>query len=813
MFVAFGYIGLEAVNRSTAATLEERRSTTLVVARHMDELIHHAEGHLIVVASQLVGDGQGESPSIVGAGQTLDNALHHIGFFYRRLLVFDAEGRFVAAAPAGSVDLEPYPDVKAAVAHSLQFGEPTISNLLRLTGDGARGVVFVVPIHRDGHVEGVVLGEMPMPHPSTSTIASVLELGSTGHMEVVDGQGWVLASTSTQDVYRRSEHYRFYAPLLEERARTVGRAAYEHDHDHDEVREDEADSFHIMAFVPLASAPWGVGLGQDENETLAAGRRLRDRTLGAAAAALVLALGFAWLGTRSVVRPLRELTRDGERMATGDLTHPIRVAQPDEIGGLASVLELMRRRLARSLAEITAWNRQLEERVDERTRELGTSNRHLRALTDVATRASAGGNDREPLLRHALRRVMDALGIETGWVLLGNEDGTSLRLAVFEGAYGPSLEGSVEVRAANAPCRLALESDKLVDGCIGACPALPPGAFEATRHSQCWCAPIRTGSLTVGVLCVTLPEGRALSDDEHSLATGVAHQLAVAFDNARLTEETTRLETARRAEIIRAELLASVSHELRTPLGFIKGYATTLLRDDVRWTGTQQREFLTVIDEECDHLAGLVDSLLEAGRVQAGRLYLERRPVDMRRLVESAVARWSSTNSAAAAGGRFVQLSVDPTWGPNDERAVASVDQSRIEQVVLNLIQNAVKYSPDGVGIDVLVNGVVDQEQATPLVELAVADRGLGIPRDELERIFEPFYRVRSNTASTISGTGLGLAISRAIVEAHGGRIWAENRQGGGTVIRFTCPRWDTSEVIPQPNGQLAATVVTEGTV
>ncbi|MBI3966365.1 MAG: GAF domain-containing protein, partial [Chloroflexi bacterium] len=648
----------------------------------------------------------------------------------------------------------------------IQSGQPGVSNLLRLPSTESVGVLFAAPIlHQDGIV-GAVVGEMRLPNSSISSGAAALHLGSTGHLEIVDGNRLVLASTDSDDDFVPTEHPEFYRALLESRTAAVGRAYYTHVHQ-PELRG--TDEWHIMAFAPLTTAPWGVGLGQNETETFAAARDLRNRALTVAALALAAALCLSWLGTQSVVRPIRALTRAGERMATGDLSRAIRIDQTDELGRLGEVLETMRSRLGQSLAQVSEYSRDLEQRVHARTLELQTSNRHLQALMAVAT-TSARGGDREELLQGAMRELVDTLELECAWASYW--DDTTQQLHFVSGYQVPdSLQGvELRVSAPGAACVMAVKEARSVWQPMAQCPAMSPEQRAAFEGRTCWCVPIKIGEKCLGSVCLTLPPGRRFDADEVALAHGVAQQVAIAFENARLTEERALLEASRRLELLRTEFLGSVSHELRTPLGFIKGYTTTLLRPDVVWDDSDRRDFLQIIDEEADHLAELVDNLLEAARLQAGRLRLRYENVEVEHVLRRAIGRMVGSLEK-----HRIQLHVEAT-------PTIVADGRRLEQVAVNLLQNAVKYSPDGGPVDVYLRA------ADGGAEIGVVDQGLGITEEDAARIFEPFYRATNGQTAGISGTGLGLAICRAIVEAHGGRIWAEARPERGMAIHLTLP-------------------------
>jgi signal transduction histidine kinase len=214
-----------------------------------------------------------------------------------------------------------------------------------------------------------------------------------------------------------------------------------------------------------------------------------------------------------------------------------------------------------------------------------------------------------------------------------------------------------------------------------------------------------------------------------------------------------------------------VSHELKTPVALIKGYAETLRREDADWDRETMQESLGVIAEEADHLTHLIDSLLEASRIQAGGLKLEPTDVHMPRLAERIVAGVQTQTRVHTFELDFPP-DFPPVWG----------DPERLREVMSNLVSNAVKYSPDGG--TVWVGGRIDQTGAT----MYVADQGMGIPPEEQSRIFDRFHRVESGLHRSTEGTGLGLYLVKAIVEAHGGRVWVESAPGRGSIFIFTLP-------------------------
>jgi PAS domain S-box-containing protein len=230
---------------------------------------------------------------------------------------------------------------------------------------------------------------------------------------------------------------------------------------------------------------------------------------------------------------------------------------------------------------------------------------------------------------------------------------------------------------------------------------------------------------------------------------------------------------------LRSDFVSTVSHELRTPLALIKGYAATLLRPDIELeSGTQQR-FIWQIDAATDRLTRLIDNLLSVSRIEAGRLGVLLEPLDLDRLVSKVM----SDMQPAAAGHRLVSRVIAA-------HPVALADPDKVEQVLLNLVHNAIKFSPPASTITLSVeDGQSDTETGQEFLLVGVQDRGRGVPPEHRDRIFEKFYQVETGLTRSVSGTGLGLYICKNLVEAHGGRIWVEAAAEGGSVFCFTLPR------------------------
>jgi signal transduction histidine kinase len=236
------------------------------------------------------------------------------------------------------------------------------------------------------------------------------------------------------------------------------------------------------------------------------------------------------------------------------------------------------------------------------------------------------------------------------------------------------------------------------------------------------------------------------------------------------------------AERMRSALLATVSHELRSPLTAISGYTDTLLHDGP-WDERTQREFLEVVALSASRLSALVDNLLDAASLEAGALRLQREPVRLERIAERVLAQ-----RRLLASGFTLHLETRPGL------PLADADPLRVEQVLANLVDNAIKYSPHGGAIRVRIWSTPDGQ-----LGVSVSDHGSGIPPEHLEHLFERFYRVDGGTRN-VKGAGLGLFICKSLVESHGGTIRVESEPGVGTTFTFTVPALtDMADLEPKP--------------
>jgi K+-sensing histidine kinase KdpD len=222
----------------------------------------------------------------------------------------------------------------------------------------------------------------------------------------------------------------------------------------------------------------------------------------------------------------------------------------------------------------------------------------------------------------------------------------------------------------------------------------------------------------------------------------------------------------REVDRMKSSLVSTVSHELRTPLAAIKGYASTLLADDVQWDHKSQREFISVISDESDRLSNLVNNLLDLSRIEAGSLRLSREECQIDEMIQRAAKQ-------ALHNGNSFEVQIEAGLPP------LYADPPRLESILRNLIENSVKYA----GSTAIIRVTVQQDKGN--IMFRVSDNGPGIPPEEAKRIFDSFYRVDESFSRIASGAGLGLAICQGLVRAHGGEIWVEPQEGGACIAFY----------------------------
>ncbi len=379
--------------------------------------------------------------------------------------------------------------------------------------------------------------------------------------------------------------------------------------------------------------------------------------------------------------------------------------------------------------------------------------------------------DLEQIISAALEQVDECTGLEASFVYL-EENGK----LVLKGRNGlpPRSESSMPSHMpADAGCLgriYRLEENSMVFE-LQDCPEHDLDFLKQGDYHCFAGIPLKLLGDNLGVLGVVTSFTHCFTPSIMELLVGIGREIAIAVRNAQLYEEASSARALRELDSMRTEFLANVSHELRTPLAVIKGSANSLLQPDVIFDEQTRRDFLISIDKDADTLTRLVDDLLMMSRLEAHALEVHRKPLSLFDVVDAIRDRLNTITAH-----HRLQLDI-----PRDLPRVI-IDEGRIGEVLTNLVENAVKFSPDNSTIK--INATHGEKGVT----VTVTDEGIGIPQELHEKIFERFFQGEGRKNGRRKGTGLGLAICKGIVEAHGGTIRVNSRPGHGASFVFDLP-------------------------
>jgi signal transduction histidine kinase/cytochrome b subunit of formate dehydrogenase len=436
VLVALTMSALLPIDRSINRTLDERRGLAQTTARQADYVVR---GALQSLEEAPLGEGfnMGDAdpaPERSALRRALANPA-----FSRVYLINTAGDIVMTEPPLDSLNGLSYVAFTPDARPVLNSQKPSVSGLASAP-DGSSVISIVAPIANGGAATGLIAGDIALNSSELSAVVQPAALGQTGYAQIVDIRGNVLASTRADQVKGRSDHGGQIASLIE-----AGRATSGTCHECHGVAGQQQRNTEVMAFAPLETAPWAVLIRQSQTEALAPARTLRQRAIMFGVPAVMVALAFAWITARSVLRPIGVLNTAAGRIAGGDLSQPVPDLGKDEVGGLAKTFEAMRVRLQESQEGIQSLNRDLENRVRERTSELEASRDHLRDAADekaaLYEELSHKEAARGELLRKLItaqeeerRRIARELHDETGQVL------TALVVGMDTAALAPDTD-------------------------------------------------------------------------------------------------------------------------------------------------------------------------------------------------------------------------------------------------------------------------------------------------------------------------------------------------------------------------------------
>ena len=373
--------------------------------------------------------------------------------------------------------------------------------------------------------------------------------------------------------------------------------------------------------------------------------------------------------------------------------------------------------------------------------------------------------DLDTIVRQLAKRVADALGRRI-MVMLPDEKGRLSVYADFRPVEGDchTLRQPIADSAEAAVAAWAYEHRRIAGR-----------STETLSGADNLYIPLATRESVVGLLGVKVVE-KLITPEQQKLMEAWAALAAIAIERVRLTEKAREATLVLESDRLRTALLNSISHELRTPLASIMGSASTLLESDSLYSADERHELLESITDGSKRMNLILSNLLDTARIESGMMKLKYDWCDIEDVIGTALQHLSEQVE-----NRRLEINI------RDEIPLLQGDCVLLGQVVLNLVDNALKYSPADSSIEIQASATNEE------LTVSVADHGIGIPATDMEKIFDKFYRVQHGESS-IPGTGLGLSICKSIVEAHGGKIWASNRSEGGAVISFSLPLTKTAD-------------------
>ncbi|TAK30071.1 MAG: HAMP domain-containing protein [Chloroflexota bacterium] len=759
VFAVFGYLGLESLNESTQRSLRERLLVTELVARQADQqirgVVRHLEDLSASAGETLKGDDLHPIETFLagqfGPGQSLSYGLFLLGSDMRVIWSSTED-----SIPRGSL-MSGYPSIPRA----MESGSTTVSSLVMSPQNNRRLVLIAAPIKRQGgRAVGFVGGAMEPSQQDLDVLLRPLRLGRTGYGEIVDENGTVLASTQPDRLYLKDDRLDGFKTLIEGRQSLVTSCH----RCHGDVASPSARERDVLAFTPLTMAPWAVALRQLEDEALQPTNEARNHMIFLALPLTLLALLGAWLTTRRVLRPVQVLTVASQRIAQGDLDFEIAFHGNDEIGKLSASFDVMRSRLKTSYQEIERWNRGLEERVQQRTRELST-------LFEAAKASST--LDLDNLLETIVVRLVDILEpADSGALFLYDHELDRLlvrsacgydlaTLANLRLRPGESIPGRVFQTGTAVLCRRPEEIATLLENTSPEnIVLLHQARGQLDRALTVLCAPLSTKTGIVGSLMLESSHSdRPFAESDIKLVQAIADQVAVAVENARLYDEVQRKEAVR-SELLEKVITAQEEERKRlarelhdetgqslTALAISLATVETALPPDAQ----RSREMLAQAKE-----------LAERTLAETRRLISDLRPTVLDDLgLVPALRRHAKMQSELL--GMDIQLQVS---GPR--RRLPSQIESVLFRVAQEAIINAAKHAR-------ACHVTLRLELGLTMITLQVADDGIG-------------FEVAEVLGIRTKGRGLGLLSMQERVSLLGGHFDVQSHAGHGTTVTVHVP-------------------------
>lgn len=756
IFLVFGYVGLSIISKSTQQNLNERLLVTQVLAEEINQqnrqLIKDFE---IIGNSPYAKEGYWELAKERLRSMTIFSTVHMDDVF-----ILDDKGNIIWNYPSSQApfpySLNQYP----TISRTIQEKKSHISPLIFQAINGEPRVLFSVPvIGTKGEIVGVIGGSINPSEGRMAKLITPFRLGKTGYAELVDDNGIVMASARPERLFKKDDHADRFSELIR---REESRVAACH-RCHEEQKNGKVKD--VLAFTPIKEAPWGVAVRQLEEEALGPVKKTRNMMLILGGPLVLVALYISWMSTRSVIRPIKELTTASERIAAGDLNFTVNSKSRDEIGTLALTFDTMRSRLQSSYQEIEEWSKNLEERVKKRTKDLSTILEASRIATqtinldsllktimgqlvEIVSAAGAG-------ILYFYNKETDKLEVRSSYgvpaaklqlVKLSPGEWTAGKVFLSKKAYLCPSQSEVQT------CKMELSADNN---------AAWEATFEQTgKIKSTISAPLIYKGNVIGCIDLINYSGKEpFTSSDLPVIQAIADQMAVAIENARLYEEV------QDKEILRGELLDRVISAQEDERKRI----ARELHDEAGQTLTALALNLAELEEALPVDQKKAEHMIEQSKVLADRLLAEIRRLisDLRPMVLDELGLIPALRNYGKSFSQLVGLDIQIRAGTPVKRLDLLIETAlyRIAQEALNNVAKHAHASKAAVYLSVDDSRVI----------ISIEDNGKGFDVQDI-------LRSRDHSRS------LGLLGMQERVQLLGGIFRIESQPGLGTKVVAEIP-------------------------
>jgi signal transduction histidine kinase len=595
-------------------------------------------------------------------------------------------------------------------------------------------------------------------------VVSRIRIGQKGIAYVVDEKGYLVAHPDISLVLRKVN--------LSELPQVKAALAAGPDAEWREVPEarDSGGEPVLSAYARVPQTGWRVFVEEPSSAVFAPLYDAILRTIFLLLAGVVISVFASLFLARRMVNPVRALQMGAVKIGSGDLNARIDVRTGDELEDLAGRFNTMTEQLRESYAD-------LEKKVEQRTAELRETLEQQTATSDVLKVISSSPTDVRPVFEAIVRSARDLGKAANAYAFSYDGDrlhyitGTDARPEVVESLRSlspfPADESSMSGRVV-----LSRRAQQIAD--LSTEPGYNPRARTVGTQGRLLGVPMLRDGVPVGALTVAWPEPGPVPEKFVRVLETFAAQAVIAVENVRLFNEIE--EKSRQLEVAnkhKSDFLANMSHELRTPLNAIIGFSEVMLSGMAGNMPEKQKEFIGDIRDSGKHLLALINDILDLSKIEAGRMELDVARFDLPAAMSNAM---TLVRGRAERHGIKLASDIAPEVGAYDG------DERKFKQIVLNLLTNAVKFTPEGGRV------TMGARRMNGEYLFSVTDTGVGIAPEDQQAIFEEFRQVGKDYDRKAEGTGLGLTLTKRLVELHGGRIQVESAVGKGSKFTFTLP-------------------------